>query len=983
MSTNTRESWFETLFTTSLVQNNGFVQKFYSGEHTDHYDRTQCIDTVMLWEFIAQTQPKEVEKLMINYGDRYQINFLQRLQKEITEKGIIHVMRKWVKDRDAHIVLMYFEPNSNLNDELITLWQSNVFAVTRQLYFSTQNTKSVDMVILINGLPIMTLELKNLLTGQTVKDAIQQYKTDRSSREPLFRFDRCLVHFAVDTELVYMTTRLEDAKTRFLPFNKWYNEWAGNPPSEDGIRTNYMWTEILTKSNLSKIIRDFAQVINEKKDGKIVKKLIFPRYHQFDAVTTLLNDAKNKWTWQKYLIQHSAWSGKSNSIGWLAHQLTSLYMDDGVTNVFDSILIITDRRALDKQLRDTVSGFEHMRGVVEAITDWSKQLKLALESGKRIIITTIQKFPMIVDTIGELKWNKFAIIIDEAHSSTWGETIAKLNATMSINDDENVEEKTDEDVIIETLQSRKMLPNASYFAFTATPKNKTLELFGIKDEEWKFHAYHNYTMKQAIEEWFIMDVLSNYTTYKSYYELAVVKDKDKEYDKQRANKQFKSFVETHSATIEIKAEIMLNHFYNQVYLKWLVWWKAKAMVVCWSRKSAVKYWFAFKKIIKEKDLPLWIIVAFSWDINLDGHAWNESNINLFSSQKIPDEFEGWSYQVLICANKFQTWFDQPLLQTMYVDKKLWWVNAVQTLSRLNRSHKDKESTFVLDFYNTEDDIKKAFEPYYKTTILASGSDSNKLHDLKDVLDAFGVYDEYVIHKFTTDILSGVSIEKLHNILDTVVENVKQLTVEQIDDFKDKANSYCKFYAFISQIIEYDVVEFEELYQFLKVFQKKLFDLWSKESIISQDVLNSVDFESYKNQKMTSNARIVLAEDEELSPIPTTLKWSSEQDRDILDNIVSDFNTRFGTSFSSEDSVKKMISDISDEIVSDKRMMSSLQTADKSNRKLEFKKLLDEKLTVNVDDHLELYNNYFDNSDFQAHLVRYLDKIVSDKLKWIV
>ncbi len=983
MATNTRESWFEELFTRSLVQDNGFVQKFYSGDHAEHYDRTQCIDTVTLWEFIQATQPKETEKLKVGYGDNYKEQFLKRLQKEITEKGIIHVMRKWVKDRDAHIMLMYFEPNSSLNPDLATLWESNIFVVTRQLYFSTEDTKSVDMVIFVNGLPIVTLELKNLLTGQTVKDAIHQYKTDRSSREPLFKFERCLVHFAVDTEVVYMTTRLEDTKTRFLPFNKGYNEWAGNPPSEDGIRTSYMRTEILTKSSLSKIIRDFMQVVTETKTGKTTKKLIFPRYHQFDVVNKLLQDSKTVWTWHKYLIQHSAWSGKSNSIGWLAHQLTSLYMDDGVTNVFDSILIITDRRVLDKQLRDTVSGFEHMRGVVEAITDWSKQLKEALETGKRIIITTIQKFPMIVDTIGELKGNKFAIIIDEAHSSTWGETISKMNATMSNEDDEAQEEKTDEDIILETLQARKMLSNASYFAFTATPKNKTLELFGVKTEEGKFHAYHNYTMKQAIEEWFIMDVLANYTTYKSYYELAVVKDNDKEYDKKKANRQLKAFVETHSATIEIKADIMLDHFYNQVYLKWLVWWRAKAMVVCGSRKSAVKYWFAFRKLIKEKSLPLWIIVAFSWDVNLDGHAWNEANINGFGSHKIPDEFESGSYQILICANKFQTWFDQPLLQTMYVDKKLWWVNAVQTLSRLNRVHRDKDSTFVLDFYNEEDDIKKAFEPYYKTTILASGSDANKLHDLKDALDAFGVYDSNMVHKFTTDILNGVSVEKLHVLLDVVVESIKKLTIEQIDDFKDKAKSYCKFYSFIAQIIPYDVIEFEELYQFIKVLQKKLIDLGSREINISQNVLNSVDFESYKNQKMTSNARIVLSEDEELEPIPTTLRGTSEEDKDILDHIISDFNTRFGTNFSSEDKIKKMLSDISDEIVTDKRMTASLQTADKSNRKLEFKKLLDEKLTTNVDDHLELYNNYFDSSDFQDHLVRYLDKIVTEKLKWLV
>lgn len=487
-------------------------------------------------------------------------------------------------------------------------------------------------------------------------------------------------------------------------------------------------------------------------------------------------------------------------------------------------------------------------------------------------------------------------------------------------------------------------------------------------------------MKQAVEESFIMDVLLNYTTYKSYYELAIKWDKDREYDKKRANRQLKGFVETHSATIEIKAEAMLDHFYHQIYLKGLVGWKAKAMVVCGSRKSAVKYGFAFKHIITEKNLPLAVIVAFSGDVNIDGTDWNESNLNKFSSSKIPDEFENWNYQILICANKFQTGFDQPLLQAMYVDKKLGWVNAVQTLSRLNRIHKDKDNTFILDFYNTEEDIQRAFEPYYKSTTLSKWSDPNKLHDLKDALDAFGVYDTYVVNKFATDILSGVAVEKLHAILDSVVENIRKLPVDQIDDFKDKAKSYTKFYSFISQIVTYEVVEFEELYQFLKVLNKKIIELGSKETAISQDVLDSIDFESYRNEKMTSNARISLAEDGEIEPMPTTLKGSgSELPTDILEHIVTEFNTRFGTNFSSEDSVKKMISDISDEIVWDRRMVDSLQT-DRANRKLEFKKLLDEKITINVDDHLEFYNNYHDNNDFQEHLIRYLDKMVTKKLK---
>lgn len=987
MSTNIREIALEELITNYLVQKNGFSQRSYNAEHNGHYDKKECIDVEMLFAFLEDSQPQEVKKLKENYGTDYKTKLLVRLQKEIKEKGVIAVLRKGVKDLNCSFKLMYFEPNSALNPDLAELWEKNTFAVARQLHYSLQNNNSLDMVILINGLPVITMELKNLLTGQTVKDAIKQYQTDRSSKEELFRFERCIVHFAVDTEQVFMTTKLEDASTWFLPFNKGHNDGAGNPPSEDGVRTAYLCEQILTKSCLSRLVGDFVQSITEdKKDsktGKInrVKKLIFPRYHQLDVVTKLLSEAKAKGVGQRYLIQHSAGSGKSNSISWLSHQLAGLYLQDGRTNVFDSILIITDRQVLDKQLRDTVSSFEHLRGVVETVTDGSKQLKSALENGKRIIITTIQKFPVIVDSIGELGGQKFAIIIDEAHSSTSGEMVAKMNKTMSIEEEESFEEKTDEDIVLETLRDRKMLGNATYFAFTATPKNKTLEIFGTPNAEGKPVAFHSYTMKQAIEEGFIMDVLSNYTTYNSYYKLIITGDKDEEYDKKRANRQLKKFVESHPHTIEVKARIMLDHFYNQVYLKGLVGGRAKAMLVSGSRLSAAKYHFAFKQIIKENNYPLAVITAFSGDIQLDGMEWNEPKLNGFNSSKIPEEFESGSYQILICANKFQTGFDQPLLQTMYVDKKLGGVSAVQTLSRLNRVHKDKDYVFILDFYNSEEDIKKSFEPYYQTTILASGSDPNKLHDLKDALDAFGVYDPQVLKRFATDILSGVPVESLHVILDAVVENIKKLEDEQIDDFKDKTKSYVRFYGFIGQILPFEVLEFEELYQFLRILNKKITGIGSKESIIAQDVLDSIDFDSYRNQKMTSNARIHLAEASEIAPVPTTVVGTGNNDpKEILDNIINEFNTRFGTNFSDEDRVKQILSDLSDEIVADARITQSLHDSDRANRMLVLQKLLDEKMTENVDSHLELYNNYHDNHDFKDHLTRYIDQIVKERLR---
>jgi len=987
MPTNLKEIAIEELITNYLVQNNGFVQKFYSGEHSNHYDKKECIDTVMLFEFLGKSQPEEIAKLKENYGKDYQKQLIARIQKQIREQGVLHVLKKGVKDLNCYFDLMYFEPNSTLNPDLEKLWKTNIFAVTRQLYYSEKNQNSLDMVILVNGLPIITMELKNLLTGQNVKHAIKQYQYDRNSRETLFNFERCLVHFAVDTELIYMTTKLADAKTWFLPFNKGYNGGAGNPPSEDGVRTTYLWEEVLTKPQLSHLIGNYIQTIVEEKEDKKtgkkqkVKKLIFPRYHQLDVVSKLLADAKQRGTGNRYLIQHSAGSGKSNSISWLAHQLSKLHMEDGRTNVFDSILIVTDRKILDKQLRDTVSGFDHKTGVVEIVLS-GKELKTALENGKRIIITTIQKFPVIVDTVGELGGQKFAIIIDEAHSSTSGEMVAQMNRSISV--DENGEEKTDEDIILEALKGRKMLTNASYFAFTATPKNKTLEIFGVETEEGKFRAFHSYTMKQAIEEGFILDVLRNYTTYDSYYKIVITDNKEKEYDKKQANRQLRNFVESHPHTVELKAKIMIDHFYNKVYLRGLVGGRAKAMVVCQSRKNTVKYHFAFKKIIKENNYPLGIITAFSGDIKLDGNEWNEPKLNKFNSNKIPDEFESGGYQILICANKFQTGFDQPLLQTMYVDKKLGGVGAVQTLSRLNRVRADKDSVFVLDFYNKEDEIKEAFDPYYQTTILAGGSDPNKLHDLKDILDAFNVYENFIVNKFATDILNGAAVETLHVLIDGVVENIKALPIEQIDDFKDKTKSYIRFYGFIAQILPYEIPEFEELYQFLKVLSKKITGLGSREAVIAQDVLDSIDFDSYRSQKITSNARIHLSESDDIKPVPSSSGNTGGDDpQEILKNIVSEFNNQFGTEFKDEDKIKIIIEAIADDISKDSIIINSLQDSDRANRKLVFKKRLDDKMTENVDSHLELFNNYHDNSDFQDHLIRYIDKVVKEKLRKVL
>ena len=984
--TNTKESWFEAAFTNHLVDN-WFVQKFYFWENAANkwdYDPVLCMDTNSLWEFIENTQPEEVEKLKNNYWDKYKERFQERLSGEIEKFWIIKVLRKWVEDRDASIKLMYFKPTSILNEETIKLWESNIFIVTRQLYFSPTNDKSIDMVILINWLPIITMELKNLITNQDANDAMWQYKTNRDPREPLLRFKRCVVHLAVDTEIVFMTTKLEGPKTKFLPFNKWYDFWAWNPPVEDWIRISYMWENILTKESLSRILESFVQlVIEEKKDWRKIEKLIFPRYHQLDVVNKLLEDAKNNWVWQRYLIEHSAWSWKSNSISWLAYQLIWLYKNDWKTNVFDTVLVVTDRKVLDSQLRDTVIWFDHKKDMVETIVEWAKQLKQALEEWKKIITTTIHKFWVIANAIWKLKSKNFAIIIDEAHSSTSWELMSKMGKTIQLQDDEDEEEITSEDIILQALESRKLLDNASYFAFTATPKSKTLELFWTKTDEWKFVPFHLYSMKQAIEEWFIVDVLTNYTSYQSYYKLKLEANEDEEVSKIKANKQLKRYVEWHEAPILKKATEMITHFYENVYLKWLLWWRAKAMVVCSSRKNAVKYCLAFKKIIAERNYPLWVIAAFSGDINFDWNKFNESNLNWFSSAMIKDEFETDRYQILICANKFQTWFDQPLLQTMYVDKPLWWVNAVQTLSRLNRSYDGKDSVFILDFVNSVEDIKNAFQPYYTTTILSEWTDPNKLNDLISEMETFNILPtEDIIHDFAVKIIKWMSVDEMHGIMDKTVEEVKKLENEKIDEFKIKSKAYVKLYWFLSQIITFSKPKFEELYVFLKILSKKITALWTtNDDPIWQDVLNSVDLDSYKNNKITSNARISLSEDDWWELNPTNEKWWVVADeKDLLKNIVSNFNDRFWTNFSSEDRVIIILETISNDIVNDSKMIESLQNTDKLNRKLEFQKILSDKLVATVEDNLELYNHFFENPDFQERLIQNLDKLVNKKLK---
>ena len=978
MSTNTTEKGLEAHISQYLVDENNYLLR-----KNTNYDNVSCLDRDLLFQFLETTQPKAVAKLKTYHKDLYEQKIIKRLNDQIQAKGIIEVLRKGITDgfTDTKLHLFYDKPVSAYNASDKTLFDANVFSVMRQVYFSPNDKKSLDMVIFINGIPVISFELKNELTKQNVQHAIKQYKTDRDPNEELFRLGRLMVNFAVDTEEVWMCTHLRKDKSYFLPFNKGYNNGAGNPPT-DGIKTDYLWKEILTKNNLTDIIQNYCQLITEEKEyadtnGKITtkkeKKLIFPRYHQLFAVRTILADAQEKGSGQKYLIQHSAGSGKSNSISWLAHQLVGLHDKSGKNHIFDTVIVVTDRRVLDAQIRNNIKQFQQVKGVVEAITDGAKQLKEALEEGKKIIITTIQKFPFIVEEIGELPGTNFAIIIDEAHSSLSGQMARKLNEALSKVQDEDelkndisaYEEDEDgdvdgEDLIRVLIKSRKLLPNASYFAFTATPKNKTLELFGVpyaEGDQTKFCAFHLYSMKQAIEEGFIMDVLQNYTTYQSYYALLKKIEDDPEYDKLNAQKKLRHYVESHEHAIKKKAILIISHFVENVVQKKRMGGLAKAMLVTSSRANAVKYKKAFDDYLQKINSPYKAIVAFSGEI--DGQT--EVSLNGFPSNSIPAEFEKNEYRFLLVANKFQTGFDQPLLHTMYVDKKLGGVNAVQTLSRLNRSHPLKKETFVLDFANSVEEIENAFKPYFESTILGEATDPNKLFDLQDALDNFQVYTKEQVVAFSDMILSNVPVDQLHAMLDhssTTFRN--DLVEEQQVDFRAKVKTYVRLYIFLSQIVSFENAYLERLYIFLNHLQNKLGG--DTPIDFAQGILDNIDMDSYRLQ-LEATTNMVMEQGEDLKPMPTDMRGGkSDTDKDLLSNILQTFNDRYGTQFESADKVRQMVESIANDVAKNEELLNSMKYSDEQNARITNDKIAQQELLKHITTNFDFYKLINDNKE---------------------
>jgi len=935
------------------------------------YDREYCVDLAQLAAFLRATQPQVAEALDLDSDSPTRRKFLARLQGEVSKRGVVDVLRNGLQHGPHRIELFYATPSPG-NEQARALFEQNRFTVTRQLRYSRDEMqRALDLVLFINGLPVFTFELKNSLTKQTVHDAIEQYKRDRNPHEKLFELGRCIAHFAVDDSEVWFCTHLQGKASWFLPFNKGWNDGAGNPPNPQGLKTDYLWREVLTRESLTNILENYAQLVEEKdpRTGKKRRRQIFPRYHQLDVVRKLLADVREHGAGRRYLIQHSAGSGKSNSIAWLAHQLI------GVVNngkpVFDSIIVVTDRRILDQQIRDTVKQFAQVSATV-GHAEHSGDLRRFIESGKKIIITTLQKFPFILDEIGsEHRGRRFAIIIDEAHSSQGGRTAAKMHQALAGVDDE--EDETFEDRLNRLIEAKKLLPNASYFAFTATPKNKTLEIFGSPEPQpdgtVKHRPFHSYTMKQAIQEGFILDVLAHYTPVKSYYKLIKKIEDDPEFDVKKAQKKLRRFVEGHEHAIRLKAEIMVDHFHEQVIAKGKIGGQARAMVVTGSIERAIEYFHAFQAYLQERKSPYRAIVAFSGEYEYGGVKVTEASLNGFPSNQIAYKIREDPYRFLICADKFQTGYDEPLLHTMYVDKVLSGVKAVQTLSRLNRAHPQKHDTFVLDFVNDPETIRKAFEPYYRTTILADETDPNKLHDLKADLDGYQVYAPEQVEELVRLYLGGADRDQLDPILDACVANyMEQLDEDGQVDFKGKAKAFLRTYGFLSSILPFANTEWEKLSIFLEFLVPKL--PAPKEEDLSRGILEAIDMDSYRVEKQAS-MRIALPDaDAEIEPIPTTGGGHKpEPELDRLSNIIKAFNDQFGNiPWTDADRVRKLITEeIPARVAADAAYQNARKFSDKQNARIEHDKALVRVMTGILQDDTELFKQFSDNESFRRWL----------------
>ena len=957
-------------------------QSGYRSLKSSRYDKPLCLIPNETLQFIQDTQPETYQKLERQYGDDTPVKLLDRVSKQIASRGVLDVLRKGVKDRGCDFKLTYFQPSSGMNPDHQELYAQNRFSLIRQLHYSQRNEKSLDMVLCLNGLPLVTMELKNSLTGQIVTDAEKQYRTDRDPREPLFQFKRCLVHFAVGNEKVSMTTHLQGDKTRFFPFNKGIE----NPVNPKGHKTAYLWEDILHPDNLMALINDFIheQETTEKvydDKTKMVKDekhsvLVFPRYHQLDVIRQLKAAIVAEDVGHNYLIQHTTGSGKSNSIAWLAHLLTHLYRSPTDTNrIFDSIIVVTDRRVLDKQLQDTIKQVAQVEGVVHAVDQTSAQLKDFLESGKDIIISTIQKFSVIAEEIGKLKSKHFAVIIDEAHSSQTGESARNLRLSLSQGIElgvieDNADEVSDIDAeILEVMEQRRMQDHISYFGFSGTPKNKTLELFGRKNEEGTFVPFHTYSMRQSISEGFTLDVLQNYTTFKRYFELVKSVPEDKEYEKARTLRTLTNYVDLQHHSIKIKTRIILEHFTE--HTSKTIEGKGRAMLVTPSRLHCVRYKQEFDRQMREMELPYGCLVAFSDTVHDtdNGQDYTENSMNaLPPSTSIADSFKDPNYRILIVASKFQTGFDEPLLQTMYVDKRLDGLQCVQTLSRLNRVATGKTDTLVLDFVNEPEQVQEAFQQYYQTTKLAEETDQNRLYDLQNQLEGFDLYDERSIDQFCRIFYdANQPDELLQGVLDDVVERWRALETDDREEFRSTLQSYIRLYGYISQLITFTDVALEKLYVFGRSLNKKL---PKRDHPDLQDVLASVDLDSFRVQRTHEELQLSLeAEDSEVEGIRSEVAPMRDPEQDFLSNIIENLNNAHQTHFTPEDKVD--IATIRRKVKENEELRQVIEGDNtETNKRYKFDQVVEDILLGFVNSKLELFTK-LSQPEVKADLKRQL------------
>ncbi|HEY3776773.1 MAG TPA: type I restriction endonuclease [Rhizomicrobium sp.] len=938
----------------------------------EDYDRNWTVDLAQLGAFVAATQPQLVRALDLDHDSAARQKFLARLQGETAKRGVIDVLRKGIR-HGAHDVTLFYGSPSPENLYAQQRFAANRFSVTRQLRYSREETmNALDLAIFINGLPVFTFELKNNITMQTVEDAVEQYRRTRDPREKLFEFGRCVAHFAVDDADIRFCTELKGKASWFLPFNKGWKDGAGNPPNPGGIKTDYLWKQILLPLGLTDILENYAQIVEEKnpRTGRKKRVQIFPRYHQLDVVRKLLADVRENGAGHRYLVQHSAGSGKSNSIAWLAHQLIEARKDGNA--VFDTVVVVTDRRILDDQIHQTIRNFAQV-GATVGHADRSGTLRGFIEGGKKIVITTVQKFPFILDEIGSAHRDRyFAIVIDEAHSSQGGRTAAALNAALAGAPDAGEDEETVEDTINRLMEARKMLPNASYFAFTATPKPKTLQLFGIAvptDGRKPYRPFHSYTMKQAIQEKFILDVLASFTPIESFYRLVKTVEHDPEFDEQRARKKLRRYVEAHGHAVRKKAEIMVDHFHDCVAAPRKIGGEARAMVVTGSVQRAIEYFHAFRHVLAEHKSPYRAIVAFSGEPEYDGEKVTEASLNGFPARDIANRFEEDPYRFLICADKFQTGYDQPLLHTMYVDKPLSGIKAVQTLSRLNRAHPAKYDVFVLDFQNDVDTIRDAFEDYYRTTVLSDETDPNRLHDLKADLDRAEVYSQLQVDEIVEKYLRGAARDALDPVLDACVAAYRERLDEDGQvDFKSRAKAFCRSYDFLAAVLPFSQAEWEKLSIFLNLLIGKL--PAPKEDDLSKGILETVDMDSYRAEKQAVQ-RIQLADAEgEIEPIPVEAGGHRPEPQiERLSRIIESFNDLFGAEhWEDADRIKRFIAeDLPAGLSADTAYRNARTNSDRQNARIEHDRSLERLVVGAAKDHSGLYKKFMDDPHFRRWL----------------